>query len=423
MPNVGLLLQLKAEPALVPAVTALVEKTALAYGLAKPESLALTLASEELFAYLAATGAPGREIKITCEPGGYFVKLSFSFQAKEFNLQPFNLTAGAAIGSDETGLVIAARLTDRFRFDQKDGMLQLTLRKDKSYPEPADVTVSEAPKPGKFIIRIPDPEELKLFVKAVRSRFPRSSMPASFAYPGKVVDMMQCGEYHALVAVDKVGHIGGGLLWRWEGTKLVVSFGPYLLSPDKGETAVALVEACIGAIARKNAIGMIARHTTSSLPEEYFEFLGTLKDPENTPPFQPVYYRHLEEDLGASVWCHPELNSFLKDFYARLDFAREIRFIGEAGEYEAPNCVIFTELDKQASRATLHPIWWGEDAPDVIARHIDLLSEEGFGQILFEMDNGQAWQCYFTEALLKAGFEPRLVMPYAATGDLIVFQY
>jgi hypothetical protein len=49
--------------------------------------------------------------------------------------------------------------------------------------------------------------------------------------------------------------------------------------------------------------------------------------------------------------------------------------------------------------------------------------KEGITNILFEMDLGKSWQCHFTQPLLETGFEPRLVLPYAGRGDLIVFQH
>jgi len=52
-----------------------------------------------------------------------------------------------------------------------------------------------------------------------------------------------------------------------------------------------------------------------------------------------------------------------------------------------------------------------------------MLLKEKFESILFEMDLGKSWHCYFTPALTRSGFEPRLLLPYAGKGDLVIFQH
>jgi hypothetical protein len=43
--------------------------------------------------------------------------------------------------------------------------------------------------------------------------------------------------------------------------------------------------------------------------------------------------------------------------------------------------------------------------------------------IFFEMDLKESWQSHFTPALLKNGFEPKIVVPYGGRGDLLIFQH
>jgi hypothetical protein len=73
--------------------------------------------------------------------------------------------------------------------------------------------------------------------------------------------------------------------------------------------------------------------------------------------------------------------------------------------------------------ATLRPIRFGADANQNLAAHIALLQKESFQRIFFEMDLGAAWQTRFAPALIDCGFQPRLVLPYAGAGDLVVFQW
>ena len=42
--------------------------------------------------------------------------------------------------------------------------------------------------------------------------------------------------------------------------------------------------------------------------------------------------------------------------------------------------------------------------------------------LFFEMDAARAWHTDFTPSLLANGFTPRLVLPYAGEGDLVIFQ-
>jgi hypothetical protein len=238
--------------------------------------------------------------------------------------------------------------------------------------------------------------------------------------------MAASGAYHAAIAVDKAGHIGGGLVWRWETQRLVKFFGPYLLNqPRESSMSQALVDACMSSIARSGSIGLINRCPTPELPKQYFESLGSLtfKTAAGAATEIASCYRHLEEDAGLAVWSHPSLEPFLDKEYRRLVFAREIRLVRDEGERSSPYSVLSAEFDRGSSRVTLYPIWLGEDARETVSAHIEALVKENIPNIFFEMDLGKSWQCHYAPALLDSGFEPRLVLPYAGYGDLVVFQY
>ena len=91
--------------------TSFVENSAIALGMDHSNALALTLATEEIFAYLCRFGAPRQELEIRCAGGLYYVQVQFLFEAQDFNMRSFNLTAKASIqdetGFEETGLLIA----------------------------------------------------------------------------------------------------------------------------------------------------------------------------------------------------------------------------------------------------------------------------------------------------------------------------
>ncbi len=423
-------LNLRADPVFLPVVTSFVQEGTRAFGLGEPEALALTLAAEEIFAYLCHVAAPGREVQIRCRSCGYYVDQEFLFQARDFNMRAFNLTASASFDDEasqqETGLLIASRMVDRFQFFQEEAGLRLILTKEKTYPSLSDLPIPESEPLPVFFVRPPDSEELKSFVRMVNGHYPVHIIPASLTLPGKVVDMTACGELHAAVAVDKVGHIGGGIAWRREGTQLVEFYGPYVFNQlADSDMAQVLTDHCIAAVARGNVGGLINRYPTPDLPVAYFESLGslTLRQRNGTSRETVAFYRHLEEDLGLSVWSHSSLDAFLKEQYQRLVFAREIRPLTEAGESSSPFSVISAQFDRVSDRVTLHPIWWGQNADEIVAAYVGTLLKEELPNIFFHMDLGRPWHCYFTPALLKCGFGPRLLLPYAGKGDLVVFQH
>ena len=86
-------LQLRAQELFLPLAVTCTEKTATAFGLAESETLALTLATEEIFNYLHRVAAPDKEVEIRYRSGGYYVEQEFAFKAEDFDMKAFNLTA------------------------------------------------------------------------------------------------------------------------------------------------------------------------------------------------------------------------------------------------------------------------------------------------------------------------------------------
>lgn len=423
-------LTLTTELIFLPVATSFVEKTCLALGLGAREALSLTLATEEIFAYLCRWVAPGKDLRIGFRSCGHYVEEDIVFEARGFNMRAFNITFSPDLeeheGAEETGLLIASRMVDRFSFFQEGGELRLMLTKERAYPEGSDAGIPEARPLDRFSIRPPEPDEVKIFVELARRHYPPPFVPANFAQPGKVTDMTACGDYWMAIAVDENGHLGGGIVWNWEGQRLVEFHGPYLFRqrPESG-MAQALVDTCLAAVARTSAIGLINRYPTPELDRAYFETLGSLSfgAADSTGLAATAVYRHLEEDPGLAVWAHDAIVPFLESEYRRLVFAREIMPVRDAGESTSPHAILSADFDRHAGRVTFHPVWMGTDVTETLAAHVSAVQKEGTGTILFEMDLGQSWHCHFTEALLANGFGPRLVLPYAGRGDLVVFQH
>ncbi len=423
-------LSLQADLKFLPVATSFVEKSAAAFGLGESEALSLTLATEEIFAYICSVAAPQKEIGLKCRGCVYYVDQEFLFETRNFNMKAFNLVGPTPtdhqVGMEETGLLIASRMVDRFQFFEEGNALRLILTKEKSYDPIIESARPDPKQIGSFSVKIPDVEELKLLVRFAQSRYASPLIPESFNFPGKVADMVGCGEYESAIAADQTGHVCGGIIWRSGGIPLVELYGPYIFRQDTElEMGRALTDFCLGSIARSGAAGLISRYPTPELPKEYFEPLGSLILSSETDPFLEftAYYRHLEEDLGLSVWSDPSIEPFLTQTYDRLAFAREITPVRSEGESHSAFSVLSAEFDRSAGQVTLRPVWWGNDSESTIAAYLGMLLKEKYNSILFEMDLGKSWHCYFTPPLIKSGFEPRLVLPYAGKGDLVIFQH
>lgn len=415
----------------VPLATSFSEESAKAFGLDRDGAMRLTLACEEIFVYLCQAGRLDEPITVEAMDGKYYVQVRFLFKDPEFNPRAFNLTARVSFDDtdslNEMGLLIASRTVDRFHIAGTPRLgLELALIKEKAYSELADLNVPEI-KPGRsFVVKTPEPESLKLFSRLIAAHYPENASPPAFRLPGKLVDMISSGEYGAALAISEGGDIGGGVLWRWVGNKTVESFGPYLFTqPSGAELANNLLDSCLGRIAKTDAVGLLHRWATPELPRSYFESLGTIDfiQADGLTTSRPVYYRHLNEDLGCRVWTHPDLEDFLQAEYGRLYFAREIRLTRHGGERRPAHSVFATQFDRTRGQVTLRAIWDGEDVAENLAQHVAILKAENLRNMFFEVDLAYAWQANLLQALTENKFRPRLILPYGGEADVVVFQY
>lgn len=427
----GVTLEVNGDETLLPVVTSFMEKAALCFGLGKDEALGLTLASEEIFAYLCRRVMPnGGSVEIQCSSGGYCVRADFCFHAEELDVRAFNITTALSFDDDsdldDMGLVMASRLVDRFKLTREQGQqVCLSMTKEKSYPL-QEIQAPAGCRPlSQFSIRMPSSEEVKFVAQQARGYYGSQYLSDFFQYPGKLVDMVESGEYRAMAAVGPAGEIGGAILWHWVGRQTVECLGPYVFNnmPD-GSIAESLVEGCIGAIARSHAVGLINMQPTPQLPEHHFERLGTLTINSNDGPSVSLqaWFRLMHEDTGCAVWVHAEIRDFVEREYQRLVLPREIRTAGNVGESLHGHSVIFAEFDRLQHRVMLRPMWPGADCVENIAKHVRLIRQEAIPNILFFMDLGQAWQADFAPGLLRQGFKPCCLLPYGGEADVIIFQ-
>ncbi|MCX5813052.1 MAG: hypothetical protein NT178_10975 [Proteobacteria bacterium] len=414
-----------------PLTMSFVEESAKAFGLGIPEVLKLRLACEEVFAYLSESDHNGNTITVEAENGVYYTGIRFLFDARNFDPHAFNLTAKISLDSEadlkQMGLIIASRSVERFYMlhDAREG-LGIGLLKEKSYPE-AGKQATVAVKPlANYNIVVPDSETLKLFAFHTILHYPSHLFPVDFMCPGKIVDMVASGHYHVLIASDGKGEVAGGIVWRKTSAKMIEIFGPYLFNqPPEYCMAEGLVDHFLMAVAKTDAVCLIDIFATPELPKGYFELLGSLDCflPDDNKYQWPFYYRHHKEDLGVQVWAHPDLLPFLEAEYRRLVFARNIIPTSYAGEERPDHSVISPRFNRPQHLVSMHAIWDGTDFPDILDRHVQIFKAEGILNILFEIDLARPWQANLSPALMEQNFVPKMILPYAGMGDIVVFQH
>ena len=423
-----LLLRLQADEAYLPMATSFVEEAATAFRLGQNEALSLTLATEEVFVHLVKGVISDRgPIEISCTNGGYHIRVDIDFPAARLDLRAFNLTASISPGDesslDQMGLLLASRSVDRFQLVQNEtGSLRLSLTKERTYPAISQEPLAAGRPAGAFQLRLATPEEAKLLCRLAVARYPVELLPSFMEFPGKLSDMISAGDWQAAVAIGDGEALCGGLIWGLAGSRIAECCGPYLSDPPDSSVPEALVDFCLGTIAKTPVIGLLNFHSTPDFPENRFERLGALQGKNGAAATRIAWFRLLNEDLGTVCWTSPVLADFLQEQYSRLVLPREIRLIHEEGENRDPHSVLFADVDRSRSRVTLHPVWPGLDATHNIRTHVDLLKTEGFNEILFALDAGQSWQAHFAPSVLDAGFEPQLILPYAGHGDTVLFQ-
>lgn len=412
-------------------VTHFTEEGGKALGLGEMEAMRLTLAAEEVFTYLARLAEPGTSFRLDLHSLGYAVRAEFRCPWREMDLRYFNLTAdfnpADESSLDQLGLVLAARAVDRF-FPQEyePGQFSLNLVKEKDYPSAAPIPAPPAAPLTSWRLAEAGPEQLKELAHLLGAAYAPHEHPTAFVVPGKLVDMVAGGEYHAVAALGPREQLGGVLLWRTGVGSTVRCYGPYLFGqPEGSPMAAELVDACLARIGKSEALGLLCRYPTRHMPEGYFEYLGDLSylRPGGVSEPWPHYHRQLHEDPGLRVWCHPQLEPFLHEAYDRLFLPRDIHLASYEGEARPLHSVLGAHLDRAQGHVTLHPVWDGQDAAENLGRHLQLMRREGLANVFVALDLGLAWQALLTPALLELGFAPRLVLPYAGRADEVVFEH
>ncbi|MBW1659588.1 MAG: hypothetical protein JRJ48_03725 [Deltaproteobacteria bacterium] len=421
-----------AEKRFLPLILAVVENGSGALGAQKAEALRLVLSSEEIFSHLSSILPPKTPLRLNVSSALFYDQVEMAVPVEDIDLRALNLTAGLSpereSDLEEMGLLIAARSVDFLHVERgDDGGMVFRIIKERNYPKADTIPELRLPKKGEALeVREGTPQTLKNFSYLLLQHYAAERFPESFGYPGKLVDMVKSGVYGALIAEDSHGAIGGGVVWRVLNPRMVECFGPYVfIEHDREPLIRALLDGVVGKIARTSVLGLINRYNPVEMPPGYFEELGTVKDYSQSPEGKeyPYFYRLLEEDLGSKVWASSEIESFLTETYQHLVLPREIITIHDVGEHHPDHSVISAEFEHPQKRVRLRPLWLGKDMAENLSRHVAAFGKEGIANILFELDLGVSEHALWIPALMGQHFTPRVVLPYAGKGDLVIFQY
>jgi hypothetical protein len=424
-------LEVPAEVVYLPVVTGFVENAGGVFGLGKKEALELTLATEEVYTYVATYLCPGESIFIDAASGIYYLRVTLRFPVSELNLRSLNITSAVSLegkeGLEEMGLIIATRFVDRLNISRTHHReVSLDLIKEKRYePLTREREVVRALS-GRIGITEPDTEAITDFAAMVVHAIEEPLRPTFFCYPGKVADMVASGEFRLLMAVDEKGHPAGGLIFFHRSERLVQFYGPFIVgTADEQATAQILTEAFMSRLARTKTIGVVSFNVPAKRLLADFEELGTLTlAREGGSPVEiPVCYRLLHEDPGDVVWTHEDLLPFLTGQYDRLVLAREINLVRNHGESTGGHSIFSADVEAGESRATIRPIWPGSDIEENLGKHVATFQKRAIMNILCEIDLGVSWHSRAVAPLFKQGFIPRVVVPFAGKSDLVVFQH
>jgi anti-sigma regulatory factor (Ser/Thr protein kinase) len=410
------------------------EKAAGAFGFGQHEIAGLVLAVEEIYSYYLDQLAGAASIDLTLDNERYQLRLDIRFRMAHPNLRAFNLTYRVDPDDEDSlaglGLMIAARSVTRLSIEfGSDEQVCLHLVREREYPRATLLALPEAPSSAEVRLHTPSREDLRYFgglLASGRSAF----LPSFLERPEMAADMVDSGALGAILA--SAGEtLSGGVFWRRLSESTIELFGPYLLFPEADDDLLTrLLDDAVGRISRSGARALLRRQGPLLGFERFFDFLGELKLASTPVAGQigeglvwPHYYKQLREESGGVVYAEPRFAAFLRGEYDRLCLPRQVRetsaAISSQGTGDAS--VLSIDFEHRRSLATLRLLAKGSDLPENLAAHLALLAHERIANVFVEIDSGREEEIGFVAVLYDAGFLPRLLIPDAGRGDLILF--
>lgn len=421
-------LRIQAEVAWIPLATSMVELGGATLGLDTAKTRRLTLATEEIITHLVST-APGTEILFTLKPGGWHVLAQFSFKADPSDLWAMNIVPQTDVSvhgdMDNVGLLLASRMVDDFTLELKQGMVHLNLRQDRTYSQAVAVPETRRDVKGSLdIAKNIEPALIKVACSKALNHYPAHVIHPSFTWPGKFADMVAQGDLDVAIITDESGALAGMICWQSNINDSISFWGPYTFV--QGDQAGSLLtEHLVHRVARTQAVGLFSEMATAELPTGDFELLGHVSfTQENGNKLrQDCWFRHLQEDVGATVWSPASLVEFLEEVYEEQVLMRNIQVIDKQEESIPERSLFSAHLQPEIGQVSFIPMVFGSDAKECIEHHVTTLVADKYTNIFFRIDLGYAWQTALADHLMENGFAPKLVLPYGGKSDVVVFQY
>ncbi len=413
----------------LPLAMEFIAKGARGFGYNDRETGGLVLAMEELFSFYVQQAARESTMEIELEDQGYRLALSLAFRMANPDLRAFNLTWNLRPDSEESlallGPMIAARSVSSLRLDfGANERLVLRMTRDRDYAQAG--TVALPPPEGNGMLRLTDPsaDDLSHFAAmAVASGAP--FLPTFLSRPGMAADMLMIGHLNAIL-VTSGAWITGGVLWRPLTDSCLELYGPYMFTADPDDQGLTLLlDEAVGRISRSGSRGLVRRQGPLAGYERFFDFLGelALTGISDAAAHCTYYYRQLKEESSGAVYCTGSLATFLSDQYDRLCLPRQVRETGIDPSRLRDASVLTVELEYARSLAIIRPLCAGNDMAANLTAHLDLLRGEGINNFIVEINTGRTEDTAFATALEETGFIPRLVIPDAGQGDLVIYDH
>ena len=414
----------------LPLALAFTENAASAFGFSGKDVSRLVLAVEEVYSFYLDPLADAAVIDLALTNERYRLRLDINFRMTKPRLRAFNLTYRVDPDDEGSlsglGLMIAARSVTRLSIELGRGeQVGLQLVREREYPPAVLQTRPAAPPPTAAVrLAVPSREEL-LYFGGLLATDRDAPLPAFLERPAMAADMLAGGALDGLLASSGQA-LSGGVFWQRLSESTIELYGPYLLYPDTDDALLArLLDEAIGRISRSGARALLRRQGALRGYAGFFDFLGELElagSAADERVVWPHYYKQLREESGGVVYAEPRFADFLRAEYDRLFLPRQVRETSaQAGNSDGEDSVLGVDFEPRRSLATLRLLADGSDLADNLAAHLALLAREGLANVLAEVDCGRGEEIAFVVALYDAGFQPRLLIPDAGRGDLVVF--
>jgi hypothetical protein len=403
----------------------LVERLSSEKGLGSLEAMRLSLATEELVAYVASA-IKGQPMTLGLHTMPYGVQLNLSFHLESKALKYFNFVVdheeilGEEGDINHLGLVIAANAVDSYKIAMKSGQIEIQLLKEKEFTTIESKAYTPTLKPiSKEEPLAINQDRLEEVSGYVQSTYATSYYEDRMVKSAKVFAYIQADELQYTAVYDMADKVVGFMYWDKRDESCYEFFGPYVFLENKKEISEILSSQMVEKCARSGAYFLYSEKSSPDLPTQFFEEL-MLSEIDHGK----FYYRQLKEDMGGSIWCHSALRAYVDDIYDQLLLFRDVSDAESAGgENQNKHSVFSVEPDHTQSMAIIVPYIYGEDAEQNISRHLNQLQQEGYKDIRVKLDLHFKWQAYLAKLFFDQGFKPLFIKPKAGVSDILIMRY